>query len=138
MNVNVTYSKLHLAIVNRIVECGADPVKVIERINSEIEAAETDADKTKASVAVKTRDGAKSSYAIVRTKASNASVKIAITPALRIAELSDMAFEFAGKFARIETMRLPESVETWLKETESLHAATVGGEAKPETESATK
>ena len=120
---NVIYSKLHAAVCLVITNAGAVPEAVLARINTEISEAERDEKGSKTKVAVKTTAGAKASYAVVRTTDSAKSAKLAITPALRIAEISDLCFGLAEKFCRVDTITLPKSVEDWLREVPELKEA---------------
>lgn len=114
MKANVHYTQLHKAVVERIVALGADAALVLIRINAEIDDAATDDKHTKAKVAVKSVQG-KTVYATVKTAVSNKSAKLALTPALRIAEISDLCYGLAEKFCRVENIRLPQSAEDWLQ-----------------------
>lgn len=114
MKANVHYTQLHKAVCSRIEELGQKPELVLARINAEIDGADTDDKHTKAKVAVKSVQG-KAVYATVRTAISNKSAKLTLTPALRIAEISDMCFDLAEKFCRVENIRLPQSAEDWLQ-----------------------
>lgn len=121
MKANVHYTQLHQAVASRIVALGAKAEDVVARINAEIDEADTDDKHTKAKVAVKSVQG-KATYATVRTSVANKSTKLALTPALRIAEISDMCFDLAQKFCRVEQIALPKSAEDWLQGLTSVNA----------------
>lgn len=115
LTINVTLSTLHVAIVGRLIEINADPAKVLSEVNAQLTALEVNADKSSASIAfMSSKGGAKEGPKMtVKSVDKRTSVKVAPTAALRLAEINEYLNESAELYTRVNSVTLPQSVETW-------------------------